>query len=140
LPPREGYETQPSLSVKPSKTKKMALEKSCPHPTTLGETVKQYSPTVNKTTQHLQHTKRTATGPNHQPQNINNHKRKRPNITYSRTTDSEATFGNAPLETRQNTDNNMVTHASKRTKSSHPTSSTTKKNSKTARSHQQPTP
>jgi len=125
-PPRQDYETQTSLPVKPSKTKKCAQELSCPHPTTLGENVKQYSPSVNKTPQSFQHTKRTTTGPNRQTQKTYNHKRKRPNITYSHTPDSEAIGSNASSETQQIKVNLKVTHASKRSKSSHPTSTITK--------------
>ena len=116
----ERAATSPDLEL--AATKNHALELSYPHPITLGENVMRYSPSVNKTLQNLQHTKRTTTAKPPTTQTANhkktyNTKRKRPNIAYNPKPDSEATGDNSSPETQQNTGNLKIPHASKRTKS-----------------------
>ena len=98
-------------------TKPHALEISYPHPATLREPVTQYSPSVTTLLQNLQHIQRTTTGPNHQQLKTYNNKRKRPTDP---TPESEATGDDSSPETQQSTGNLKITHASKKTKRSHP--------------------
>ena len=118
--PGERAATKPDPEL--AATTNCAPELSYPHPTTLAKNVMQYSPSVHKTLQNFQHTKRTTTGPNRQPQKTYNTKRKRPNIAYNPTPDSEAAGDNTSPETQQYTANLKIPHASKRNKSSHSTS------------------
>jgi hypothetical protein len=90
-PPHEDPVIQLSLPINLPQTKQSARKLPSPYPTTLGKTIMQLSPSVNKTLQRPQHTQHITTDLLHQPQKTYTHKRKRPSPTYIPETNRETT-------------------------------------------------